>query len=97
MFHINTDFASSYLLAFVFHAWYNFCMGNKAKETALEFARKDNYKDVEYLGKWKGYLVFNPLDDDIRIIGHPIVVLVNDGKARFSKPKESFAILAQGL
>lgn len=74
-------------------------MDNASKNTALEFARKDNYSDVEYLGKWKGFLVFNPIDDndEPRIIGHPIVVLVKDGKARFSEPDESFAILAHGL
>lgn len=67
-------------------------MEKKDKEIALELAREDYYKDVKYLGEWKGYSVFSPIEDNIRLIGHPIVILVKDGKARFSKPEESFEI-----
>lgn len=68
-------------------------------KTALNFAKKNSIFDVKYLGLWKGFEVFDPVSEngEIMVVGHPLVILVKDDKARFSEPKESYAILAQGL
>lgn len=68
-------------------------------DKATAFAKQNNLKSVKRLGSWKGFEVFDPIpeNDEVAIIGHPRVILVKGGKARFSEPKESYAILAQGL
>lgn len=56
------------------------------------FAKKQGYDDVLYLNKWRGYDVYEPIfnNDEVHIIGVPLVILVKDNIIRMSTVEEAF-------
>ncbi len=65
--------------------------------TILEFALKQGYQTVKKSGTWRGYTVYTPGYDDgaTHYTGLPYVILVKDGKARMSTPKETIDYMAE--
>lgn len=61
---------------------------NLKKAEAL--AKSSIYDGVEYLGKWKGFEVYDPIfdDDEPRFIGLPQYLLEKENKFRWSKGDE---------
>ncbi len=67
------------------------------KEKIQRFAQKSIYDNAEYLGKWKGYEVYEPGfdDEEPRCIGFPQFILVRGDSIRWSKDwEESRAIMS---
>ena len=58
----------------------------------IEFAKEKGYYNVEYIGKWKEYDVYEPLfnGDNVFIVGPPLIILVNDNTMRMSTPEEAY-------
>lgn len=67
----------------------------KNQEIALELAERAGYDGVEYLGTYKDRDVFNPTydGDDTAFVGAPLVIFVENGKARMSTADEAFEYL----
>lgn len=56
----------------------------------LEFAQKNGYKDVKFLGEWRGYKCYEPLSGDFdTFTGLPNIILEKDNKIRFSTSEEA--------
>ena len=63
-------------------------------ESVLEFARKNGYQDVKYIGEWQGYKVYDTIyDDEVAYIGLPFFILEKDSKLRMTTPDECFDVL----
>jgi hypothetical protein len=69
---------------------------------ALECAVKDEYSEIEYLGRWGQYKVYNAVWEGYSKqnpnempypIGLPQFILVADGKARFSDTDETMSLM----
>lgn len=59
-------------------------------------AQKSIYDNARYLGKWKGFEVYEPVfeDDEIHYIGTPVFILAKNGTIRWTAGmEESFAIM----
>lgn len=56
------------------------------EEKILRFARKSIYDKVKYIGKWKGFDVWEPgfSDDEPRFIGFPQFILVKGSEMRWT-------------
>lgn len=57
------------------------------EEEIAEFAMGDepeHFVGVEYAGVWKGYDVYYPVYDIVRIVGQPLAVLVSDDGMRWT-------------
>lgn len=55
------------------------------------FAIIQGYKDVQYLGKWRGYDVYEPtMGEGVACIGLPFIVLVRGDTIRMSTEEEAF-------
>lgn len=67
----------------------------KAEITA--FAKKQGYKDAEYLCDWRGFTCYEPImnDSDIGFVGLPLLILVKDDKIRMSTPDEAMKQLEE--
>lgn len=65
------------------------------KEKIKEFAKQYDYADIELLGDWQSYKVYNLIKDkkETSYIGFPLVALVKDAGIRFSTREESLEIL----
>ncbi len=65
----------------------------------IEFAEEFGYDTVKYLGRWRGYDVYDPEDSDPdtpeRVIGLPFSILVKDDEIRISSLAEERAIIAR--
>jgi hypothetical protein len=60
-------------------------------EKIREFAKSQGYKNVQYLGKWREYDVYEPLTGEgVACIGLPFIVLVQGDTIRMSTEKEAF-------
>lgn len=61
----------------------------------VEFAKNNGYDDVNYLGKWNSYEVYEPTfdNDKTNYVGYPLSILVKDNTIRFTTEKECFEIL----
>ena len=62
------------------------------------YAKSQGYEGAEYLGKWRGYDVYNPniagaSETNPAIVGLPLIILVKGDKIRMSTPDEAFAYL----
>lgn len=64
-------------------------MEKKVKQWALKYG----YDDVEYLGRWKEFDVYDLVFNEVRVTGFPLVALVKDKKLRVSTPEESLEIM----
>lgn len=64
-------------------------------EKIKEFASEYGYDDVEYLGEWEGYEVYEPFfsDGEFRAIGLPLKILVKGEVIRITEEDEAFALL----
>ena len=61
-------------------------------EKVLQFARDHGFDTVEFRGRWKEYDIYKPDKKEDYWIGDPVVIMVQDGKVRFSTYAESFQI-----
>jgi hypothetical protein len=71
-------------------------MNEKLMKIAKKMAQKSIFDNVEYLGKWNGYDVYEPTfnDDEQHCIGIPQFILAKGNKLRWTKNQdESFSIL----
>lgn len=60
-------------------------------ERIKAFAISEGYKDVQYLGKWRGYDVYEPtMGEGVSYIGLPFIVLVQGDTIRMSTEEEAF-------
>lgn len=65
-------------------------------ENIIRFAQNSIYDTAEYIGKWKGYAVYEPgfNDNEPRFIGLPSFILVKGDSIRWTKGwEESRAIM----
>lgn len=60
-----------------------------------EFASEYGYDNVEYLGKWEEYEVYDPFFDDneFHAIGLPLRILVKGDVIRMTGEEEAFTLL----
>ena len=60
----------------------------------LVYAKRLGYNNVDHLGEWHGYEVYEPTEMTIGgLTGYPIFILTKDRTIRFSEiPEESLAI-----
>lgn len=66
------------------------------EQKILSFARKSIYDRVKYLGKWKGFEVWEPgfSDGVVRYTGFPQFILVKGSEMRWTRDdKESQSIM----
>ena len=66
------------------------------EQNILKFAQKSIYDTVKYLGKWKGYEVWEPgfSDNEPRFTGFPQFILVKGSKMQWTRDyKESQSIM----
>jgi len=59
-----------------------------------KFANTHGYDTVAFLKKWKGYDVYEPINEDNKIsfVGLPLVILVKNSEIRMSTPEEALQI-----
>lgn len=64
----------------------------------LEFAKKNGYSSIKYVGKWKGFdvydLIYSDDEEEASYIGLPLVALVKNDDIRISTGDESLEILS---
>jgi hypothetical protein len=62
-----------------------------SEENILKFAKKQGYDEISYIGKWRGYDVYEPMfeSEEVAFVGLPYVILVKEDEIRMSTPKES--------
>lgn len=65
------------------------------KERIIKFAKEHGYENIEYLGKWQDYDVYEPIFDEenVSFIGLPLVILVKNSIIRMSTAEEAVAQL----
>lgn len=65
-------------------------MENAKLKKAETLAQSSIYDGVKYLGKWKGFEVYDPVfdDDEPRFIGLPQYILEKENKFRWSQGDE---------
>ena len=62
-------------------------------DKVLEFAKKDGYATVNYLGKYKEFDLYKPLYEDPHIAtGLPTYIIVKDDKTKFIRGQEGLEI-----
>lgn len=64
----------------------------------VENLKELGFKEVEYLGEWKGYRVHAPIielgpNGEIPVIGLPLYILENDEGARLTDETECFEVM----
>ncbi|HPZ43667.1 MAG TPA: hypothetical protein PL078_06635 [Bacillota bacterium] len=62
------------------------------KETVIRFAKEQGYDNALYIGKWKGYDVYEPTleGSGTFFVGPPLVILVKGQNIRMSTVEESY-------
>lgn len=60
-----------------------------------KFAIENGYDNVEFIGKWKKFEVYDPFfeDEETHAIGLPYKVLIENDEIRMSTPVESMELL----
>lgn len=69
---------------------------SKALDAAVKMAQKSIYDSARYLGKWKGFDIYEPVfeDDEVHFIGQPEFILAKSGSMRWTiGTDEAFAIM----
>lgn len=62
----------------------------------IGYAKEKGYKSIKYIGKWKGYNVYEPIIfKHVMFTGLPLVILVNNEKIRMSNGNEAMDILKE--
>ena len=62
-------------------------------DIVLEFAKKEGYATVNYLGKYKEYDLYKPLyEDSVVATGLPVYIIVKDDKPEFVRGKAGLEI-----
>lgn len=61
-------------------------------EKIKTFAKEQGYDNAVYLGKWRGYDVYEPVfnGDEVSIVGLPLIILVKGDVVRMSTVDEAF-------
>ena len=67
------------------------------KDKILEFARKQGYDDVRYLGKWRSFDSYEPLfkGPGMAVVGPPLTILVQGNQIRMSTVEEAMDQIAE--
>ena len=62
------------------------------KEVIIQFAKQQGYDNVLYIGKWRGYDVYEPTFEGSgpHFVGPPLVILVRGRSIRMSTVEESY-------
>lgn len=62
------------------------------KEVIIQFAKQQGYDNVLYVGKWRGYDVYEPTFEgsETCFVGPPLVILVRGRSIRMSTVEESY-------
>jgi hypothetical protein len=62
-----------------------------SEEDILKFAKREGYDEISYIGKWRGYEVYEPMfeSEESINIGLPYIILVKEDEIRMSTPEES--------
>ena len=62
------------------------------KEDITQFAKKQGYDNVLYIGKWRGYDVYEPTfkGSGPHFVGPPLVILVRGRSIRMSTVEEAY-------
>lgn len=63
---------------------------------AIKMAQKSIYESARYLGKWKGFDVYEPVfeDNEVHFVGTPEFILAKNGSMRWTTGiDEAFAIM----
>lgn len=72
-------------------------MAQTSLKKVLSFAEQHGYADIEPLGDWNGFTLYEPVysedTDEPAIIGLPLLILVKGGTVRLSTPDEAFAYI----
>lgn len=64
--------------------------------TILEFAKKQGYTDVEPLGTWRGYDVYDLIyEQEDSCIGWPLMAMVKNDTIRLSTLEETMQYMAE--
>lgn len=69
---------------------------SKTLDSAIEMAQKSIYDSARYLGKWKGFDVYEPVfeDDEVHFVGQPEFILAKNGSMRWTiGTDDAFAIM----
>lgn len=62
-------------------------------DIVLEFAKKEGYATVNYLGKYKEFDLYKPLYENPNVAtGLPVYIIVKDGKLEFVRGKAGLEI-----
>lgn len=66
----------------------------------LDFAKKEGYDHIRYIGKWRGYDSYEPLvkgasKENPAIIGLPFTILVKGDMIRMSTAEEAMEQIAE--
>lgn len=66
-------------------------------EQVKQFATINGYKDVEPLGEWRGYEIYEPIlsRDKTCFIGPPLMIMVKGDTIRMSTPEEGMEQIAE--
>ena len=68
-------------------------------EKVIDFAKQQGYDSAEYIGKWRGYDVYEPLfaGDEVSVVGPPLIILVKGAKIRMSTEDEAYEQLSESI
>lgn len=74
-------------------------MKQKFLEKARKMAQQSIYDNVKYIGKWKGYDVFEPTfdDDEVHFIGFPQFILYDEKGYRWTNNNEECSAIMAAL
>ena len=66
-------------------------------ERVIDFAQQQGYDSAEYIGKWRGYDVYEPLfaGEEVACVGSPLIILVKGSKIRMSTEDEAYKQLRE--
>ena len=58
----------------------------------VNFAKKHGYDNAIYIGKWKDYDVYEPVNNEegLAFTGAPLVILLREGSVRMSTVDEAY-------
>lgn len=64
-------------------------------EHIKRFAKKSGFPDVNYLGIWGNFVVYNAFDKDFPYIGLPQYILQNGNSIEWATPKQTEDLMAE--
>ena len=65
---------------------------NELLEKVKTFAKENGYDNVDYLGKYKEYKVFEPYNDGVFFTGLPSNIIANDSEIKILRGHEAIDV-----